>query len=107
MKRKHEASVGTIKYAVFETKEDDSLWVDFMPQIWIVPPVNNVLKERDCIVFHYPGRSLQQSKDSYMRELKQAKFIGAIPDREKWDVRSGRILKMNLGSFRSCFCFVK
>lgn len=105
---KRNSSDTVIKYAVMETKEDHAIYVDFMPQLWIVTMKKNVLlKERDCVNFFFPRRLPQQSKDSYIKFLKQAKFVGAVPDgSEKWDTKSGRILKMNLGSCRSCLCCV-
>ena len=91
-----------IKYSVMETKENNDIYVDFMPQSWIVPIKKNILlKERDCVNFFFPRRLKHQSKDNYHKFLKQAKFVGAIPDgSEKWETKSGRILKMNLGLFR-------
>lgn len=81
-----------------ETIFDEGTFVEFMPQLWLVSNKNCALKQRDLAQFYFPRRSQQQSKDTYLRLLKQAKFMCLKPqDDGKWELRKGRILKMNLG----------
>lgn len=93
MKRNHN---NDIQYSVIETNDDEGTYVEFMPQLWLVN--NSTLKQRDIAQFYFPIRAQQQSKDSYMRFLKQAKFMCMKPqDDGKWELRQGRVLKLDLG----------
>lgn len=95
MKRAHD---NDIQYAVMETSDDDGTYVEFMPQVWLAPSKNSPLKQRDLAQFFFPVRLQRQSKDAYLRFLKQAKFMCMKPQGDgKWEIREGRILKLGLG----------
>ncbi len=101
MKRKY-GDTGEIKYTVMETISPCGTYVEFMPQVWLIPPKNKTLqhKERDNVKFLFPRRLPQQSKDSFIKFVKHAKFNGTPPERnEKWELRDGRILKMDIGEY--------
>lgn len=95
MKRAHDTE---IKYAVIETNEDEKMYVDFMPQLWLVPANDSPLKERNDVQYFFPCRLERQSKDSYFRFVKQAKYLCTKPQHDgKWQLNKGRILKLGLG----------
>ncbi|XP_037038441.1 uncharacterized protein LOC119075964 [Bradysia coprophila] len=100
MKRK-QADHHHLKYVVMETKFVSGTFVEFMPQIWVIPPRNKKLahEERSVVKFLFPRRLPNQSKDAYTRYVKQAKFNCTPTERnEKWELRDGRILKMGIDS---------
>lgn len=100
MKRAHDTE---IQYAVVETNDDEGVYVEFLPQLWLVQTKDCTLKQRDLAQFYFPRRLQQQSKDSYFRFLKQAKFICLKPqDDGKWETKNGRILKLGLGLLLQC-----
>ncbi len=89
-----------VDYTVVETIENDSAYVQFLPHIWLVQLANSkkLLAERDVVNFYFPSRMKNQSKDNYFKFVKHAKFICMTPENNgKWELRSGRILKMGLG----------
>lgn len=98
MKRKQ---IGTIdiKYTVIETIAGDGTFVQFMPELWLIPSSKNVaFKKRDCVQFYFPIRVPGQSIDSHLKFVKHAKFIGMKPIKDgKWELSNGRILKLGLG----------
>lgn len=101
MKRK-QGVTSEIKYAVMETIASSGTFVEFMPQLWVIPPKNKAFqhKERDTVKFLFPLRLPQQTKDNFIKFVKQAKFNCIPAERnEKWELRDGRILKMGIGSY--------
>lgn len=97
MKRKYDNTVN-VDYTVIEINEADSTYVQFLPHLWLVQPANSMLMERDVVKFFFPLRLKNQSKDSYCKFVKHAKFICMKPENDgKWELRDGRILKMGLG----------
>lgn len=98
MKRKQPEPL-EFHYVVMETKAVTGTYIEFMPQLWILPPRNKsvVHKERSVVKFLYPRRTPQQTKDNYIKYVKQAKFNFTPPERKEWEMRDGRILKMSLG----------
>lgn len=87
-----------IKYAVMETMSANSLKLQFMPQVWLIPARGSTLKERDVVQYFFPLRLHYQSKESFLSFVKQAKFNCVKPKKDgKWEVYDGRILKMDLG----------
>ncbi|XP_037032230.1 uncharacterized protein LOC119071484 [Bradysia coprophila] len=96
MKRAHENSE---RYAVIETSDEEGTYVEFVPQLWLELARKSTLKQRDLVQFYFPRRTKQQSRDNFLRFLKQAKFMCTKPlDDGKWELKNGRILKLNLGS---------
>lgn len=102
MKRKQGniSDTSEIEYVVMETTASSGTYVEFMPQIWLIPPKNKQLqhKERDNVKFLFPRRLPQQTKDAFIKFVKQAKF-NCIPGErnDNWEVRDGRILRMGIG----------
>lgn len=74
MKRKIVDSL-RVEYCVIETKEADETYVEFLPQLWLISDKKCGLKERDNTRFYFPLRSPQQTKDSFFKFLKHAKFV--------------------------------
>lgn len=100
MKRKQDDTVDTddIIYTVIETTASDGTFVQFMPELWLIPTKDVVFKERNPVKFYFPTRKPGENIDRYLKFVKHAKFVGMKPMRYgKWEVQNGRILKLGLG----------
>lgn len=90
-----------VLYTVVETTENNATYVEFMPQLWLIPDIKKAeVREREFTKFYFPRRSPGQSKDKYQKFVKHAKFICMRPEDDgNWEKKQGRILKLGLGLY--------
>ncbi|KAG4076467.1 hypothetical protein HA402_005910 [Bradysia odoriphaga] len=92
--------VSDTSYVVVEMKyENDGVYVQFVPNIWVKPlKQNGKLAARSEAFCYFPRRLPGQSKDQHLKFVKNAKFICMPPESDrKWEVLKCRVLKIAIG----------
>lgn len=100
-KRKIAVCVSDTTYIVVETKDKNGqFYVQFVPTSWAKPIHPNVkIIARATATCYYPRKLSGQTKDAYLKFVKNAIFVCMEPqDDGKWELIECRVLKINIGS---------
>ncbi len=86
-------------YVIMETMENDDIYVQFVPYVWLNASKKNVaIKARDSVQFYIPRRLPNKTKDKFLKFTKHAKFVCMPPKKNdaQWELRPGKVLKTGL-----------
>ncbi len=100
-KRKTASSVTDNTFGVIETvKGRGNVFVEFLPSIWLKPAKKNgKINVRESAKFYYPRQTTDQTREEYLKFLRNAKFECLQPaNNKKWDLLDCRVLKTDIGN---------